>query len=223
MYVLAGRMQRVAAHKPEGIPTFTDRMTEQHANAMERIERYVLGLLPAEECREVEAAASADPSLRALIDELQGGMELLVRMNAVPPPVGAKQRILDAVRSQTRESAIRPPVIHAGSKVADFAPWINRPEMVRPADADDIFFIPFADNSDGLSALVWLVSGSPEETHTDSIEKFLIVEGSCHIIYRHEAHALEAGDVFSVPLHTPHTVKVTSSVPCKIILQRIAA
>lgn len=190
---------------------------------MDLIERYVLGELPPRERREVEAAASADPFLRARIDELQAGLERLALMNPVPPPASLKQRLLDAVEGQARESVIRPPVIHPASRVADFAPWIDRPEMVRPADAGDIHFIPFADNSDGASALVWLVSGSPEETHTDCIEKFLIVEGSCQILIGQKVHALEAGDVFSIPLHTPHTVKVTSAVPCKIILQRIAA
>ncbi len=190
---------------------------------METIERYVLGELPADQCRALEAAAGADATLRSLIDELQGGLECLARLNAVPPPPGVKQRILDAAESHAHERAMRPPVIHAASTAADFAPWTDTPEMVRPVDAEDVFFIPFADNADGLSALVWLVSGSPEETHTDRIEKFLIVEGSCQIAYRHEVHALEAGDVFSIPLHTPHTVKVTSTVPCKIILQRIAA
>lgn len=190
---------------------------------MDLIERYVLGELPAQECRALEAAASADASLRARIDELQRGLERLVLLNAVVPSVSLKQRVLGTVERQALANANRPPVIHPASRVADFAPWIDRPEMVRPADADDIFFIPFASNSDGESALVWLVSGSPEETHTDCIEKFLIVEGSCHIVFRDDVHALEAGDVFSIPLHTPHTVKVTSAVPCKIILQRIAA
>lgn len=198
-------------------------MAEQQDMSMDLIERYVLGELPMRESRALEAAASADPSLRARIDELQSSLEHLALLNAVPPPASLKHRMLGAVESQRLASASRPPVIHPASRVADFAPWIDRPEMVRPADAGDIYFIPFADNSDGASALVWLVSGSPEETHTDSIEKFLIVEGSCQILFGQEVHALEAGDVFSIPLHTPHTVKVTSAIPCKIILQRIAA
>lgn len=205
------------------IPTFADRMAEQQDMSMDLIERYVLGELSARESREVEAAASADPSVRARIDELQGGLERLALLNAVPPPASLKRRVLGAVERHARGSANRPPVIHPASRVADFAPWIDRPGMVRPADAGDIHFIPFADNNDGASALVWLVSGSPEETHTDCIEKFLIVEGSCLILFGQKVHALEAGDVFSIPLHTPHTVKVTSAIPCKIILQRIAA
>lgn len=198
-------------------------MAEEQDKYMDLIERYVLGELPAQESRALEAAASADASLRARIDELQGGLERLALLNAVPPPAGLKQRVLGAVERQIRESADRPPVIHPASRLADFAPWIDRPDMVRPSDAGDIFFIPFASNSDGETALVWLVSGSPEETHTDRIEKFLIVEGSCHILFGNTVHALRAGDVFSIPLHTPHTVKVTSAIPCKIILQRIAA
>lgn len=203
--------------------TFADGMEAGPGISADMIERYVLGLLSVDEGLQVEAAAMRDEALRVSIVALQDGLERLVLMNAVTPPSGIKQRVLDIVQSIEEQRPIRPPIIHAGSVVADFAPWVDRSEMVRPADAEDIYFIPFADNSDGLSAVVWLVNGSPEETHTQCVEKFLIVEGSCNIEFQDKVNVLRAGDVFSVPLHTPHTVKVTSTIPCKIILQRIAA
>ncbi len=187
------------------------------------IERYVLGQLSAHEGLELEARASLDPSCRAEIDELQARLEEFVQLNAVAPPSGLKQRVLDAVQSLGREAAGRPPVLHPGSMAADFTAWIEQPHMVRPADAGDVFFIPFADNVDGLSAVVWLASGAPEETHAQCVEKFLILEGSCRIEFPDRVHVLDEGDVLSIPLHTPHTVKVTSALPCKILLQRIAA
>lgn len=169
----------------------------------------------------MEAAAVRDPELRARIDELQDGLVALAQRQAVPPPAGLKARIMASIAAETGSD--RPPIIHPASKVSDYSRWIDVPGMERPSDAGEIFFIPFAENSDGQSALVWLATGAPEETHTDSIEKFLIVEGSCEIVFNGKVHALMPGDVLSIPLHTPHHVKVTSTIPCKIILQRIAA
>ena len=187
----------------------------------ELIEQYVLGLLSAEQSREVEAAATGDPELRARIDELQDGLARLAQQQAVTPPAGVKSRIMAAIAVEADSD--RPPILHPASKVSDYSRWIDVPGMERPTDAGEIFFIPFAENSDGQSALVWLTTGSPEETHTDSIEKFLIMEGSCEIVFNGIVHTLVPGSVLSIPLHTPHLVKVTSTIPCKIILQRIAA
>jgi mannose-6-phosphate isomerase-like protein (cupin superfamily) len=73
------------------------------------------------------------------------------------------------------------------------------------------------------TAVVWLEHGAPPETHTNELEKFLIVEGTCNIIVDGRDHHLKPGDLFNIPLHLSHTVLVTSSITCKIILQRVAA
>lgn len=203
--------------------TFADGVEGEGGISADMIERYVLGQLSANEDLQVEAAAIMDEPLRISIVALQDGLEQLLWMNAVPPPSGIKHCVLKAVQTIEDRTPLQPPIIHAGSVAADFAHWVDRPEMVRPVDAEDIFFIPFADNTFGLSALVWLVSGSPEETHSQCVEKFLILEGSCQIQFPNVLNVLSAGDVLSIPLHTPHTVRVTSATPCKILLQRIAA
>lgn len=188
---------------------------------LDRITQYVLGQLSSAEQTAVEAEAAIRPDLREAIDSMQRRLEHLVLERAIVPPAGIRERILESIAKEGRTA--RPPIIHPASKVSDYAHWLDRPEMVRPEDAEDIYFVPFAENEDGQSALVWLTTGSAEETHTDSIEKFLIVEGACEVSFNNVVHALKAGDVLSIPLHTPHTVKVTSTIPCKIILQRIAA
>ena len=208
---------------PTEMLTFVERMEWGPGNTSELIECYVLGLLSADDRRKVEAAASRDDDLRSLIDEMQSGFELLARINAVAAPKDVKRRVLEAVQDIEHENRSLPPVINPRSVAADFACWLDLPEMVRPADAEDTFFIPFADNINGLSAVVWLVTGSPKETHDRCVEKFLILEGSCEIEFPDKVCVLKVGDVLSIPLHTPHSVKVTSTMPCKIILQRIAA
>ena len=62
-----------------------------------------------------------------------------------------------------------------------------------------------------------------QEVHHDEYEKFLIVEGTCTITIGDEVHNLVPGNFLSIPLYKNHTVTVTSLIPCKIILQRIAA
>lgn len=190
---------------------------------MDLIEQYVLGQLDVEQSRLVEAAGVKDSEVRSTIDALREGLEQEVRQNAVAPPAGVKERLLSRLEIPETQRLDWPPVIHAGSKVTDFARWIDGPGMDRPADAEEVHAIPFADNAQGMSALVWLVQGSPEETHTDLVEKFLIVEGTCEISMRGEVFSLSPGDVLSIPLYTAHSVKVTSLIPCKVILQRIAA
>ena len=64
---------------------------------------------------------------------------------------------------------------------------------------------------------------APQEVHDNEYKKFLIVEGTCDIVIGENAHSLVPGDVLEIPLHTTHFGRVTSSMPCKVILQRIAA
>ena len=56
-----------------------------------------------------------------------------------------------------------------------------------------------------------------------NMRNFLIVEGTCTILVENEVYQLVPGDYFAVPLHKSHILKVTSEIPCKVILQRIAA
>ena len=48
------------------------------------------------------------------------------------------------------------------------------------------------------------------------------MEGTCTITIEDEIHQLVPGNVLSIPLYKNHTVVVTSEIPCKVILQRIA-
>ena len=81
------------------------------------------------------------------------------------------------------------------------------------------------ENQVGFEVVVhsWLKDYAPQEVHDDEHEKFLIIEGTCDIIVGNEINQLVAGDYFAIPLHKNHIIKVTSSQPCKVILQRVAA
>ena len=95
--------------------------------------------------------------------------------------------------------------------------------MSTPPDLKDIHARIIGNTAEVTTAIVWIKDMAPPETHTNEIEKFLIVEGSCEIIVEKEVYQLVSGDFFAIPLYKSHMVKVTSDIPCKIILQRVAA
>jgi mannose-6-phosphate isomerase-like protein (cupin superfamily) len=200
-------------------------MTEEELVASGLLEQYVLGTLAAEQAAMVRTALASMPALRAEVEALEAALERMANSQAVRPPAEIRARVLRNVAFDValHQNEARPPILHPASKVSDYARWIEQPHMVEDPANENIFFTPFAANEDGMSALVWMRKGAEEETHTDCIEKFLIIEGTCEIFFNGKTHALKAGDYMSIPMHVPHSVKVTSEIPCRIIIQRIAA
>ncbi|MBL0044499.1 MAG: cupin domain-containing protein [Flavobacteriales bacterium] len=200
-------------------------MTPQELITSDLLEQLALGQLSPAEALRVEGLAHADPQAAAILNELRSAIERLAQGAALSPGAGVKDKVLGAINAALEKDAREghPPVLHPASKLAEFTRWINDPALVRPADAGPFFIIPIYQEGSSGTALLWLTLGAPEETHTNEIEKFLIVEGTCEISLPDRSHHLKAGDYLSIPLHTPHTIKVTSDVPCKLVLQRLAA
>lgn len=82
-------------------------------------------------------------------------------------------------------------------------------------------YIPLDESDDRQTALVWLEQAEPTEIHTDCVERFLILEGTCDVTIGNELHAMIPGNVITIPMFTEHSVRVTSTMPCKAILQRV--
>jgi len=90
--------------------------------------------------------------------------------------------------------------------------------------SDENLFIKIIGNIPGMiTSIAWIKDQTPREVHHNEYERFLIVEGNCDIIIGDETNHLVPGDYFSISLQEYHTLKVTSSIPCKAILQRVAA
>ena len=121
------------------------------------------------------------------------------------------------------EAPTFPPILNEGSTIADFSQWLERKDLVLPDDFTDFHAKIIGMDSKKTTAIAWLKYGSPSETHTDEYEKFLILEGTCDITIGEKTVSLVPGDYLAIPLHVSHNVRVTSSIPCKVILQRIAA
>ncbi len=191
------------------------------------LEMYVLGDICAEELHDVEQMALLHPEVATEIEIIKSSLENYARLNAVEPDPIVKPFLLATIdyseRIKNGEEMSFPPMLTEKSVIADYAPWLNRKDIVMPEKLQDVHAKIIGFTKEMTTAIVWIKEMAPQEMHDDEIEIFLIVEGTCDIIIEDEVHQLKPGDMLSIPLYKNHLVKVTSSMPCKVILQRVAA
>lgn len=191
------------------------------------IEAYVLGLASLKEMTEVELNSLLYPEVKMAIDEFSANVEKQAFANAIEPNPLVKPLLMATIdymkRMSSGEEPSFPLELQTYSRVEDYNEWLKRSDMVLPANEVDVFAKIIGFTPKMTTAIVWIKEMSPQEIHHDEFEKFLIVEGSCTITIEAEVYQLKPGDFLTIPLHKTHVVKVTSSIPCKAILQRVAA
>lgn len=191
------------------------------------LEQYVLGTISKEESLKVEQVAAMHSEVRKEIEEISKAIEQYAMANAVEPSWEIKPFLMATIdymqRMENGETATFPPALTETSQMSDYAMWLDRDDMILPTDADDYFAKIIGYTPQQKTAIVWIKGTAPSEVHDDEYEKFLILEGTCNIIVENNIYPLVPGDFFAIPLNKSHIVKVTSDIPCKVILQRIAA
>jgi mannose-6-phosphate isomerase-like protein (cupin superfamily) len=191
------------------------------------LEMFVMGLTSEEESSEVEKMMALHPEVLNEVRAIERSLETYSRTLAVEPHATVKPLLLATIDYMQRlgggEAPADPPILNADSKAEDYAQWISRDDFRNPDHVEDIHVKLIAHTPQATSAIVWIRHMAPDEVHHDEHEKFLILEGTCDIIVDGKANSLKAGDYFQIPLHSDHRVVVTSDVPCKVVLQRVAA
>ena len=192
------------------------------------IESYVLGITDTEEEKEVAQMAAAHAEIRDAIDAFSMELESQAMANAVPPDVTIKPFLMATIdymeRLEKGETPTFPPLLHEGSSITDYADWLSRTDMTLPPGFNEEFYAKIMGYTpQATTAIIWLKHAAPIEVHENELERFLIIEGTCDITIGENIHQLVPGDFLAIPLHKPHSVKVTSAIPCKLILQRVAA
>lgn len=188
---------------------------------------YVLGSTSAADALLVEQLAKSHPEIREELEQIERTLELLGQSDAVDPPPTTETFVMATIdyieRLKHGEIPVAPPRLTPSSRIEDFDEWLNRSDLQLREDFYGAAAHIIASSPSSTTAIVWLGMGAPPETHTSEIESFLIVEGTCRITIGNKPYDLGPGDYLSIPLHISHFVQVTSSCPCKLILQRIAA
>lgn len=188
------------------------------------LELYVMGATTPEETVEVEELAIIYKAVREEIETIRQTMESYATAHAVQPKATVKPLVLATInyisRLQQGEEPANPKSLSETSTPADYDTWLQRPDMQEPEDLNDIVVKIIAATEESIMAIVWIKDMADYEVHDKEYERFLILEGTCDITAGGSVYHLTPGDYYSVPLHIPHMVKVTSAVPCKVILQR---
>ena len=191
------------------------------------LESYVLGNSTPEEAALVRQLAASYSEVAEEIDLISEALEAYALSNAIVPDAVVKPFLLATIdytsRIQNGEEPSFPPILHEGSAVSDYAHWLDRYDMFLPDTFTDLHAKIIGYTPTEVTAIVWIKEMAPQEVHHHEYEKFLVVEGTCDITVEDETFSFIPGDYFSIPLHKSHHVVVTSSFPCKVILQRIAA
>jgi mannose-6-phosphate isomerase-like protein (cupin superfamily) len=191
------------------------------------LEQYVIGMTDIEETKQVEQLLIDNDDILEEMIRIENALADYAQTHAIKPDPTIKPFLLATIdyaeRMKNGEEPSFPPVLHELSKITDYDKWINRPDMVLPDNWKDFYAKIIGYTPGAITAVVWIKDMTPQETHNNEFEKFLILEGTCDLTIEDNVHHLAAGDVLSIPLYKNHFVKVTSGIPCKVILQRIAA
>ncbi len=176
---------------------YVERMAQLHSAVKEEMNAIELAL----EAYSMEQAIEPDPIIRPF---LMATMDYMERLGGGEAPTF-------------------PPELNNDSKIADFEEWIDRADMQPYEGWSDVFAKIIGYTPQMTTAIVWIESQAPPETHENQFERFLILEGTCNIQLEGKDNHLVPGDFFTIPLHVNHTVLITSNIACKVIIQRIAA
>lgn len=191
------------------------------------LEYYVLGLTSPLETIEVTEMAKLHPEINQEINEISESLLQFSSIAAPKPNPTLRTSILGTIdymeRLKSGETESFPPLLNSESKISDYQQWISKPEMTLPDDFQDSFAKIIGANEIATTMIVWLTTEAPHEVHHNQYERFLIIEGSCELTFENDTHYLKSGDYLEIPLHVVHNLIVTSSIPCKVILQRVAA
>ena len=191
------------------------------------VERYVFEMALPEEISEIEALAKQHPEIQAAITDFCLLVEENALANAINPPEVIKPELMAIIDYMERltngEPVTFPPILSEQSIITDFSAWLNRPDMKPSPNSSNIELKIIGHIPTCSTAIVWVKEKTPEEVHTAEYESFFIIEGTCTIHVALNTYDLVPGDYLKIPLFEKHHVVVTSTMPCKVILQRLAA
>ncbi|MBT1687796.1 cupin domain-containing protein [Dawidia soli] len=189
------------------------------------LELYALGQLEGDEHDKVRHAIAHHPAVAREFEQIEHALFLLAKAHAIEPPPTAKPLLMARIdfRERVRGGEVLAPVplLSPQSKIEDFSAWLDRKDLNTPENFDTMYLKIIGHDRQKTTGLLWLRYGAPDETHTDEFEHFLILEGTCDITVGTDVHSFRPGDYFAIPLHINHQVRVTSSTPCKAVLQRV--
>ena len=197
-------------------------MSHKQPTLADQLERYCLGLLTHEEASAVERAASAQPAVRAQLDQMAQTLANYALANPATPSPGLKNRVLAALNGLGEGSAFDLQALPRINAFSDADQWQRTVAAIQPPATYRNLFGHVLRQEGGVEQfLLWVRACIRPEEHHDERESFLILEGRCECSIGGKLVQLGPGDYLAVPLDREHTVRVISEIPVKAILQRV--
>ncbi len=90
-------------------------------------------------------------------------------------------------------------------------------EITAPADLENIHVVKIASDPHSSDFIIFIKHQVPLHKHEKHTESLYVLEGTGQLQLGEETLTIGPGDHIKIPEGTPHSVKVSSSVPLKVI------
>ncbi|MEP6795889.1 MAG: cupin domain-containing protein [Saprospiraceae bacterium] len=163
------------------------------------------------------------------IQQTEDAILRFVAAHAVSPDPKLKNKILDKIKSLDSNKRNRETLNLDNLPILDkTSNWMDWKEVVEginpPKDFDGIYLHSLESSPQRELFVAWVKEYIAEEVHTDIVESFILLEGTCecHITdAQGSSHLVRmaAGDFIMMNTGETHDVIITSLEPAKAILQ----
>jgi len=180
------------------------------------IEEYCLGILPDKVALSFEKKMAEIPELKIAVEQFQKNLK-------DPKLIDLSGRIWKQISQKVNSIPVSEVPANSGilsrfTNLSDLKKEIGA--LTVPERDENITMIPFRNVLGFEQFLVRVRQFVPEETHSDLLESFFILEGTCTCYVGENQILLEAGGFLEIPMFKSHSVIITSEEPVMAILQR---
>jgi mannose-6-phosphate isomerase-like protein (cupin superfamily) len=156
-------------------------------------------------------------------------LQRFAEAHAQKPPLSMRDKILGKIQKLNTQAQNRQKIsLDAVPLLTVDANWLDWQEAVAhispPDDYEDVHLEPIREDDAVQIFVAFVKEHIDEEVHTDLMESFILLEGSCECFIKNEdgtqriVHMRE-GDRIEFQLGEIHDIYITSAKPAKAILQ----
>jgi len=185
------------------------------------LELYCLGNLSPQEEEEV-LQMMIHPEVKHEIVRIQTALEAYAQKHAVEPPVHMQGTINTLIGNLEKEILMYRHDLPVLNKYTNYLPWLQLVQDDIPKTIEGGRYTKMLTRTSSvMQMLVVSETDIEDELHTDEMESFIVLRGTCDCTIGDKVFSMKAGDYMEIPLHIHHDVKVHSPYVVAI-LQRIA-
>lgn len=103
------------------------------------------------------------------------------------------------------------------SLMAQYNTQVNLDTIMPPAQYDNAANKMIYSDSSVTTFIIWVKTSVPLHKHAWHTEQVTVLEGAAEMMIGDKTISIAKGDIIFIPENTPHSVRVTSAVPLKVL------